>query len=93
MNTKKKRGRPGAQEPAEHAVRLYLPAQAHRELRVEAARRGVPMSDYAQSIVLDALGFAGRINRRRAKPGRSPDKANAATTTEPVMGRGGPGEP
>lgn len=56
-NSPRKKGRPGPPEAAEHAVRLYLPTNAHRELRVEAAKLGLSMSSYAQAVVLERLGF------------------------------------
>lgn len=64
----KRKGRPGPGEPAEHAVRLYLPTVAHRKLRVEAAKRDLSMSAYAQAIVLEALGFGSTSGTESQPP-------------------------
>jgi len=60
MAMTKKRGRPKVEpdpekEP-EQPVRLYLPTSVHRELRVEAAKAGVPMAILVRKWVLEKLG-------------------------------------
>jgi len=51
MKTKTKPADPDT----EHPVRLYLPASAHRALRILAAEQGIPMSKLVRAIILDAL--------------------------------------
>jgi hypothetical protein len=47
---------PGPEKEPEQAVRLYLPAKVHRELRVEAAKAGVSMAVLARKWVMERLG-------------------------------------
>jgi hypothetical protein len=58
MAMTKKRPKPEA-DPGpekEQPVRLYLPARVHRELRVEAAKAGVPMAILVRKWVMEKLG-------------------------------------